>query len=476
MISTTIERANMPFAVIRPDRIPAQRYYNIEFFDLEVERFWPHVWQMACRLEEIPEPGDYIVYRLLEKSVIVVRTGTETIAAYHNHCRHRGVELVQAQGHTNGGFVCPFHGWRWNIDGANSFVFEPQAFSRENMCAEDLNLIPVRFDTWAGCVFINFDNDAPPLRTSIEPFATQMDAWRVEELRVDWWKSARLPVNWKLAMEAFMEGYHVATTHPQLLPQGASNRPGESRHQPWPEDFRITSLWLTSGTQPMSATLASRDVIDDSIRFMRVLNDGMAGMTHEQEIDIANRLADLDLPPDPAEAGPAWRRAFNTAVMQHYEAMGSPVGDLNAIDAAGMSNSVNFCFPHFFLLPTFGSASSYRIRPLGPEECLFELWSLTRYPEGEVRPRPQAPKPLAHDDPTWPAIPKQDFSNLPKQQRGLHSQGFDYMRLSHEMEGLISNFHRVLDGYLAGTDPDKLLSGLHKTSGPIDVPIADFDL
>ena len=58
------------------------------------------------------------------------------------------------------------------------------------------------------------------------------------------------------------------------------------------------------------------------------------------------------------------------------------IGDLNQIDEKELASSVNFAFPHYFLLPTYGSASSYRIRPLGPEECLFEFWSLTRYPEG----------------------------------------------------------------------------------------------
>ena len=123
----------------------------------------------------------------------------------------------------------------------------------------------------------------------------------------------------------------------------------------------------------------------------------------------------------------------------------------------------------------FGSASSYRIRPLGPEECLFELWSLTRYPPDAERPRPQPPKPLEFDDPAWPAIPKQDFSNLPRQQRGLHA-GLDVLRLSHEMEGMISNYHRLIDGYLAGVDKDRLAQAGRQVSGAIDAPIRDLEL
>lgn len=474
-VESKVKAGPVPFEITQPDRIPAERYYDPHFFELEKEHLWPHVWQMACRLEEIPNIGDYIVYRILDKSVIVVRTGPDAIKAYHNHCRHRGVELVQTQGRTSGGFICPFHGWRWDTEGNSTFVYGQEAFSEANMCKDDLNLIPVKLDIWGGCAWINFDNDAPPLRDSLEPFATAMDAWKVEDLKVDWWLSARLPCNWKLGMEAFMEGYHVATTHPQLLLPGVQPRPGEHFWTKIPEENVTVAYWTTFGAQQMPTEVKAREFIDLNIHFMELLSQGMAGMTHEQEVAIAKRMVDLELPQDPVAASIAWRRAINQAVMDHYESIGAPVGDLNEVDAKGYAIGVNFCFPHYFLLPTFGSASSYRIRPLGPEECLFELWSLTRFPADEKRERPQPPTPMAADDPRWPPIPKQDFANLPKQQRGLHN-GLEYMRLSHEMEGMISNYQRVIDGFLRGTDKDKLVAAMQKASGPIDVPVAQLDL
>jgi phenylpropionate dioxygenase-like ring-hydroxylating dioxygenase large terminal subunit len=469
------ESGGVPFEITQPDRIPAQRYYDKEFYELENERLWPHVWQMACRLEEIPNPGDYSVYRILDKSVIVIRTDASTIKAYNNHCRHRGVELVQTQGHTSGGFICPFHGWRWDANGNNTFVYAEQAFSEANLCKDDLNLVGVRVDTWGGCAFINFDNDAPPLRESLGSFATRMDAWGVEDLKVDWWMSTRLPCNWKLAMEAFMEGYHVATTHPQLLPPGVTSRPGDAIWVKVPEEHATVSLWMTTASKQMPTEMDAREFIELNIRFMDLLSDGMAGMTHKQEVAIAKKMLDLDLPKDPSVAAGVWRTALHNAVMDYYKDIGAPTPDLNEVDRKGYAVGVNFCFPHYFLLPTYGSASSYRIRPLGPEECLFELWSLTRFPANEQRPRPQPPMPKPHDDQDWPPIPRQDFANLPKQQRGLHA-GFEYMRLSHEMEGLISNYQRTIDGYLRGAPTDRLLAALQEASGPIDVPVADLGL
>jgi len=71
----------VPWAVHAVDRIPKQRYYDEEFYALEAELFWPRVWQMACRLEEIPSRGDFVEYEILDQSVIVVRLDDDNVRA-----------------------------------------------------------------------------------------------------------------------------------------------------------------------------------------------------------------------------------------------------------------------------------------------------------------------------------------------------------------------------------------------------------
>ena len=73
----------------------------------------------------------------------------------------------------------------------------------------------------------------------------------------------------------------------------------------------------------------------------------------------------------------------------------------------------------------------------------MEIWSLARFPEGEEPAKFTPPERWEADDPRWPPIPAQDFSNLPRQQKGLHAKGFEYMRLSERAEGHISNFERT---------------------------------
>ena len=172
-----------------------------------------------------------------------------------------------------------------------------------------------------------------------------------------------------------------------------------------------------------------------------------------------------------------WNRALNDAVMDWHRTAGVEMPDLNDLDARGINLSFFACFPHWFVLPMYSSASSYRFRPVGPEETLMEIWSLTRYPEGEDPPPPEPPEVWECDDQRWPPIPTQDFSNLPRQQRGLHAKGFEYMRLNAGLEGHISNFQRTVDGFLAGRPYEQLLPALESVNVyPFEQPILDLGL
>ena len=105
----------------------------------------------------------------------------------------------------------------------------------------------------------------------------------------------------------------------------------------------------------------------------------------------------------------------------------------------------------------------------------MEIWSLTRYPQDQEPGPPMPPVPKDYDDESIPPIPTQDFSNLPRQQRGLHNKGFAYMRLSEGIEGGIANFERTLDGFLAGRPYDQLVSALRAVNvNPLEQPVVDL--
>jgi phenylpropionate dioxygenase-like ring-hydroxylating dioxygenase large terminal subunit len=439
----------VPYAMEFADRVRKERYFDPDFYRLEVDQLWPRVWQMACRLEEIPTPHDFVEYEILDQSIVVLRTPDMGVRAFQNACRHRGVRVVEGRGTCESGFVCPFHGWCYGVDGTNTFVPRARTFADHNLQPGDIDLVPVRCETWGGCAWINLDRDAPPLRQCLEPAASVLDAWKVESLRTEWWYACRLPVNWKLAQEAFVEQYHVVETHPQLVIPG--------RYAPRKE------------------TVDARAYIDADLHYLRTMSEGMAGMVHANDVRVAEGLRDMELPDDPELAIATWHRSLNEAVTKWHRDAGSDVPDLETLEARGLNEPMGYCFPHYFVLPMYSSASSYRFRPLGPEETLMEIWSLTRFPEGSEREKPAPPEVWEAGDPRWPPIPKQDFSNLPRQQRGLHAKGFEFMRLSEQMEGHISNFHRTIDGFLAGLTSEQLLPALREVNvNPLERPIVDI--
>ena len=118
--------------------------------------------------------------------------------------------------------------------------------------------------------------------------------------------------------------------------------------------------------------------------------------------------------------------------------------------------------------------SSYRIRPLTPETCLFEIWSLVLRPEDEEYDTPKEPTILPYNSDQFPEIPQQDYANLPRQQLGLHAGDFTHMRLSHSHEGMISNYQRLIDGYIAGLDPTLLAKAQHAVNSGFESPIVDI--
>jgi nitrite reductase/ring-hydroxylating ferredoxin subunit len=449
----------IPFPVTDPERIPVKRYYDEEFFRLENERMWPRAWQMACRLEQIPEVGDFIEYDNLGKSVVVVRT-RDGVKAYHNACRHRGVKLAEGSGNCEtAGFTCPFHGWRWNMDGKNTFVYGRSKFAEHQLDAADLELPQCKVDLWAGCVFINFDQDALSLRETLGPVTDRFDKYQVDKMRAEWCYATVLPANWKIAMEAFMEGLHVMRTHPQLQEAAGSI---------------YNSMYGDSGA-PINLRASVRDNIASQIAHIDLISEGMAGMCHEKDAAIARQLADIDLPEDVGEAVMTWYGILANEVVKAGRARGEPTPDLNALAVSDPVNAVEFFFPHYFLLPFLTSMAAYRIRPLTPETCFFEIWSLTLFPEGQEPPVVMEPVVLPHDSDKFPPIPRQDYSNIPRQQIGLHAEGFEFMRLGKDVEGLISNYHRVLDTYLQGAPMEKVAKGVHVLAGSFDGPILDLD-
>jgi carnitine monooxygenase subunit len=457
--------SGVPFAVRNAERIPKERYFDQEFFEWERERLWPHIWQFACRLEEIPDVGDWMEYRNLDLSVLIVRTGAETVKAFENACRHRGVRLgVQRGNCAANGFVCPFHGWCYDMNGTNTHVYRPNLFSEAALEPNEINLHEYQAELWGGSVFVNQDPDAPPLRDHLGFLPGLLDPRGIENMKTVSWSAVEIPSNWKFTLEAFFESYHLAQTHPHILSHGRSDNYGARK-----EAGRVSMLQLTSGERS-----ANEEWFENQVRWMQLMTTGTE-LIRPKDVDVARGLRDLELPEDPAQRVATWERELNAAITEWGHSVGmSTLPDLGALPA--LPHGVFFTFPNYHVIVAYGNAVLFRVRPVAAESSLFEIWRLTHMPDTEEHEPVQEALYMDMDDTRWSLVLRQDFWNLPRQQEGAHFPGFEFMRLSREVEGKISSLHRTIDAYLAGLPHDVTAKAASLHSGHSDTPIDDLGL
>ena len=175
---------------------------------------------------------------------------------------------------------------------------------------------------------------------------------------------------------------------------------------------------------PVNAGLDARDTVNMHVDFLAKLSEGMDGMVHKTEVAVLEKLRDMEVPEDPDMATMLFYGKAYEEVEKDARARGADIFEFGKVMAEHPFHAVEFMFPHFFLLPMMGAMSSYRIRPLTPETCFFEIWSLVIRPEGEPYETPSEPTIIPYDSDKFPEIPRQDYYNLPLQQLGLHDLQF----------------------------------------------------
>jgi phenylpropionate dioxygenase-like ring-hydroxylating dioxygenase large terminal subunit len=441
----------MPRESVRGDFVPKTDYLSREFLGLENEMLWPRVWQVVCRNEELPAVGDYVVYDIADESILVVRVAADRIKAYYNVCQHRGRQLRDGGcGHAQA-FQCRFHGWRWKLDGSLDRVVDRHDWEG---CASfsdgDLRLKEVRVDQWGGWVFVNMDSAAAPLGEYLAPVQEYLDPFEFHKMRYRWYKTVVLPCNWKVALEAFNEGYHVAATHPQLLETIGDDV--TTAHL-----FGKHGMFAYQGTErPYGAPSARTgkpvppDLRPGIVSFFAELERTLKAIYSPRAAEAVARL----LSEVPADAAPAEIFARLMA-FQKEAAVASGAGWPEISIEQLMRAGTNWhLFPNYVVLMAPDGAITYRARPNGgdPDSCLFDIWSLVRYAPGAepVLKREFYADCYADTEKNFGRILAQDIHNMGRVQKGMKSRGFAGARTNPKQEASVSNFHRVLHQHLFG--------------------------
>lgn len=472
--------------------VPVERYTSKAFHDLEVEKLWKRVWQMACHEDDIPEVGDYLVYEIAHLSFLVVRSAPDSFKAFYNACLHRGRMLRERGGKRAKEIRCPFHGWTWNLDGSIKQI--PCQWDFPYLDPAEQNLPEAKVGRWGGFVFINPDQNAAPLDEHLGDLSRHFEILPYEKRYKQAHVAKILRCNWKVAQEAFMEAYHVVATHPQIL---AGIGDANSKYDVFGNYSRAISPGGTPSPhiedQPVAQWIEEsgpgklRHLLSGWLYTLR--EDGLVQVTMREgtkgvfkpdgtwvegelgEVDphLCGWLAGRQLP----QADFAWERR-EQARHRSQEAKSSreragdagraalrPIlGDLvDQISDAELNDSIYFTvFPNFHPWGSFNRIV-YRFRPHGdnPDKAIMECIYLAPCPLDPPRPPAAAIHWLGPDD-DWTEAPElgmlarvfnQDTFNLPRVQRGLHLTKKKTTQLASYGETKIRHFHQLLEQWLS---------------------------
>ncbi|TXS91247.1 aromatic ring-hydroxylating dioxygenase subunit alpha [Parahaliea maris] len=250
--------------------LPPAVFKSPDVFDQECDAVFRSGWVSLASAQQLPNVGDMLPVKIGDASLLVIRNAEEEIGVFHNICRHKAAPLVDSAC-SKRVLVCPYHRWAYSLDGSLRAAPKYYGNSDEHMSAEDKQdkgLLPVRSVVWWDTIFVNLSGDAEPFEEFIRPLEQQLEGYDPAGLSLVSSTEYQSAANWKLAVDNFLDGYHVPFVHSQAvtvdsilnqddlflsdeiiglrLPTGASDKPAKT-DKPLPHFAHLTEE--NTGTQ-----------------------------------------------------------------------------------------------------------------------------------------------------------------------------------------------------------------------------------
>ncbi|HEY9091509.1 aromatic ring-hydroxylating dioxygenase subunit alpha [Parasphingorhabdus sp.] len=425
-----------PIPDIGSQRIDGERFHSREFMEREWETIWSKTWNIGCHVSELPDPGSFRVHTLGHESLLFVRGEDDVIRGFFNICQHRGNILCQAREGDVAQFKCPFHGWEWNVDGSLKRVMHPHLFPqfKDGVPDGELDLPPLKVDTWGGWVWFNMDLQAGPLREFLGEAGQHLESYELEKFSLVDHKSFEWKGNWKHAHDAFNESYHFEALHPEFL------NFAEGFDVPI-ELLGIHSRMLNFN-HTVSEILADRDSLNPLREKMLGMPEGYEGSAKDVHLAVI-----------------AHKRSIQDETHLPYKRMSDE-------QLAHQYHYTFFPGTTFTSTPEMSIIFRYRPHETDPNYCYYDFLITRHDPPGTPEPEFEY-RMYRHDDlpnyidafegtfdPVLANVLQQDGTNMPTMQQGTASQGFRGMILG-EQEIRLRHFHQNIDRYLMGDAPKR---------------------
>ena len=430
--------AKQPFVDNGLEIMDPARYYSKEFMALEWEHLWTRTWLIAGIETDIPEAGDYTVFRLWHESVIVVRQKDGSVKAMYNACAHRGNQITQNDRGSVDQFTCGFHAWRYGLDGQCTRLTDGKTFNPK-LIKQRPKLKSVHCETHAGLIFINLDDNPPPLKDRIGLPEGYLEAYQLDKMHCVRHVVSEWAANWKSGVDAFYETYHLHVVHPET--QDVMDDMGV-QVDVYPHGGSRMLVPIGVKTQRQS----DQESMNPSLQYML----GEANIDAEKFDGTA-----VDVRPAIQQA----KRERSDRLGLGYDRFTD--GQLTDSWATGIFPNVQIG-----LHPEGAFLMRFMPHPTDPEKFTYDTMTLVRpvdapdysvpgwmgLPEGtdtSGKTRPDIEYVPIGEAPNLGQVLDQDSELLPVVQRGIRSKGFDGA-IWGEQEQRLRHFHVELNRYIDG--------------------------
>lgn len=190
--------------------LPGNIYTSPDIYAKELEEYFFKDWLFMGRVEQFPNPGDYEARRILGRPLIIARNKQGELHAFHNMCRHRGVEVAEGKGNARS-FKCPYHGWTYDLDGqlvGAAYMKETDGFDPSGC-----RLPRIHLEVWRGNIFISFAEEPATFTEATADLERDFAILHTENCRLADVTRMTLNCNWKFFHENLMDYYHVGVLH-----------------------------------------------------------------------------------------------------------------------------------------------------------------------------------------------------------------------------------------------------------------------
>lgn len=205
------DRADAPLA------IPATAYTCPNRFAREQQKLFRELPLVAGLSQDIPNPGDVMLFEAAGPSILVGRAKDGTVRAFRNMCTHRGAKLLlgeEASCSRKPRLTCPFHAWTFDLEG--KLIAQPGKAGFEGHPEGKRDLLPVAVQEWNGLIFVQPEGemDLQSHLADFAPILAMLELGKAEPVKRGHMDCA---ANWKYPLDTYGEGYHFASLHPNNI-------------------------------------------------------------------------------------------------------------------------------------------------------------------------------------------------------------------------------------------------------------------